>query len=325
MVVLDSKDRQLLYELDCNARAPLARIAKKIKVSKEVARYRLKAIEKTGAIMTYFAIIDISKLGYAIQKAFIKLKNASEKDEAKLIGWLVGNENVLWVVSCDGQFDLAFGMRALTVENYMNQLAELDNKFGHLFLERQIAPIVRGRYFHRDYLIGGHWAPGREYAFGSVPNPASLDEHDWGILEALGKNGRTPITEIANTLKLSPDVVSKRLKKIERMGVIKNYILVLNNAALNQIHYKVLMRLKSITDDRYNALLSFCEQDPNTFYAVRTFGPWEFEIDLEVSDVQSFRKIMRELKGKFSDIISDYSYISIYKIHKYNFCPSKPK
>lgn len=275
--------------------------------------------------MTYFAIIDVSKLGYSIQKAFIKLKNASEKDEAKLIQWLLKNENVLWVVSSDGQFDLAFGMRALTIEHYMNQLAELDNTFGHLFLERQIAPIVRGRYFHRDYLIGEHGKIGPEYAFGSVPKPVKLDEYDWGILEELGKDGRVSITEVANALKLSPDVVSNRLKKIERMGVIKNYILVLNNSVLNQIHYKVLMRLKSITDDRYTTLLHFCEQHPNVFYAVRTFGIWEFEIDLEVPDVQSFRKIMRELKEKFSDIISDYSYITIYKIHKYNFCPSKPE
>ncbi|MDD5337541.1 MAG: Lrp/AsnC family transcriptional regulator [Candidatus ainarchaeum sp.] len=319
---LDVKDRKLLYELDRNARITLTALAKQAGVSKEVARYRLRMLEKAGLINTYFAIIDVALLGYTIRKAFIKLHNASESQEHELISWLVENKNVVWVASCDGQFDIAFGMRAKNLEKYTEQLMELDNKFGHLFLQREIAPIVRGQYFYRDYLIGKEAGTEREFAFGSVPRKVGLDGHDWRILVELGRDARISLAAMASKIALSPDAVGKRLRRLERAGIIQNYILVLNNNAIGQLHYKVLVRLRSVSQERYRSLLEFCRLHPNIFYIVRTFGVWEFEIDLEVSDVETFRKAMRELKGEFSDIISDYSYITIYRIHKYNFCPS---
>jgi len=228
---------------------------------------------------------------------------------------------VVWLASSDGQFDISFGMRSTNIEKYTEQLANLDNRFGQLFLERQIAPIVKGQYFYRDYLIGKEAGAERELAFGSVPIQPKLDGADWKILVELGKNARTPVVTIAKAIGLSPDAITKRIKKLENSGVIQGYVLVLDNAALGQLHYKVMMHLKSVTQKRYDTLLGFCKLHPNIFYIVRTFGVWEFEIDMEIPDVATFRKTMRELKERFFDIIKDYSYISIYKIHKYNFCP----
>ena len=323
-IKLDLKDRKLLYELDKNARCSFSDLARRVGVSKQVARYRLNELEKSGAINTYFAIIDVARLGYTIRKAFIKLQNTGEKEEAELIEWLKNNPNVVWLASSDGQFDIEFGMRSIDIEKYAEQLAELDNLFGHLFLERQIAPIVKGQYFYRDYLVGKEAGTERELAFGSVPLHPELDDRDWEILVEVGKNGRAMISNMARKMGLSSDAVSKRIQRLERIGAIRGYVLVLNNAVLGQLHYKVLVRLHSATEKRVNSLVEFCKMHPNIFYIVKTFGVWEIEIDMEVADVPTFRKIMRELKGKYSDIIRDYSYISIYQIHKYNFCPDKP-
>jgi Lrp/AsnC family leucine-responsive transcriptional regulator len=322
---LDVKDRKLLYELDRNARSSFSELARRTGVSKQVARYRLGELEKAGVIATYFAIINVARLGTTNRKAFIKLQNATEKQEQELLSWLEKNPNIVWLVSCDGQYDIAFGMRSVNIEKFTEQLEELDNKFGHLFLERQIAPIVRGQYFYRDYLVGKEAGTERELAFGSVPHGPKLDDYDWGILVALGKNGRLPVSEIARKIGLSPDATAKRLKRLEEGGAIRGYVLVLNNSVLGQLQYKVLIRLKSVTQKRYKTLVEFCRLHPNIFYIVKTFGVWEFEIDMEVPDAHAFRGIMRELKTKFSDIIRDYSYINIFKIHKYNFCPSKPE
>ena len=115
-------------------------------------------------------------------------------------------------------------------------------------------------------------------------------------------------------------------KSLERKGVIQNYILVLNNTMIGQLHYKVLIGLRNLTEKRYAALIEFCKLHPNIIYLVKTFGVWEFEIDMEVRNSTQFRSIMRKLKKEFSDIISDYNAINIYQIHKYNFCPlPKPR
>jgi DNA-binding Lrp family transcriptional regulator len=41
-IKLDLKDRKILAELDFNAREPISKIAKKVKISKEVALYRIR-------------------------------------------------------------------------------------------------------------------------------------------------------------------------------------------------------------------------------------------------------------------------------------------
>lgn len=322
---LDAKDRKILYELDKNARIMYTELAKKTGVSKEVARYRHLALEKKGFIEKYFTIIDVARIGFTNYKSFLKLQNANERQEKQLMNWLSSNSNVAWLAACDGAYDIAFGMLAANIEEYSEQLADLDQQFGQLFLQRDIAPIVRGQYFCRDYLVGKTAGTEREMAFGAVPTKPNLDAADGRILKLLGKNGRAPISEMAQTTGLSADAVSKRLRRLEKNGIIRNYILVLNNQKMGQLHYKVLVRLRSVNMERRAALVEFCRAHPNIFYTVsQTFGPWEFEFDLEVPNVESFRSVMRNFKEKFAPIIKDYSYIQIYKVQKYNFCPRTP-
>lgn len=322
---LDLKDRKLLYELDRNPRATISTLARRVGVSKQVALYRINSLCRQGVISTSFAITDAAKLGFTLRKAFVKLQNASEEEERALISWLLENKETVWVASCEGQYDLAFSLRAKNIEEYTGKLWEIDNRFGHLFLQRDIAPIVRGQYFYRDYLVGNQAGTDRELSFGSDPKQSlELDLQDWKMLIELGKNARAPITALAKATGTSPDAARKRLKRLESNGAINGYALVLGNPSIGQLHYKVFVRLKSTKLRRYKQLVGFCREHPNIFYIVKTFGVWEFEIDMEVPDSQAFRSVMRQLKSRFSDIMRDYSHISIYKIHKYNFTPSVP-
>lgn len=324
MMELDAVDRRLLYALDQDARSPYSELARIAGTSKEVARYRVLQLEKAGVIRQYFTIFDVARLGFTNRKGFIKLRNVDEREEKRLIHWLQRSPHVAWLASCDGPYDLAFGMLAQDVEQYAERMAELDNRFGELFLQRDIAPIVKGQYFHRDYLIGRPAGTARDFVFGSVPGRPSLDGVDWKIMEQLGKDARMPIVQLARQVGTTADLAARRLRKLVQSGAIQNHILVLDNAVLGQSHYKVLVRLQSGEKKRRDELTAFCRTHPNIIYTVRTFGPWEFEIDLEVPDAAGFRTVMRQLKKSFSDIIRDYSYVLIYKVHKYNFCPGIP-
>ena len=324
-MLLDAKNRKILYELDKNARVTYTELARKVGVSKEVARYRHLALEKNGAIGKYFTIIDVSRIGYSNYKAFLKLQNASEKKERELAEYLKKNPNVAWSASCDGAFDVAFGMLAPNLEAYAEKLEDLDNRFGDVILQRDIAPIVRGEDFNRDYLVGKRSGTERAMTFGSVPKNVELDEVDGKILMSLGINARTPVSVLAHRADVSPDAAASRLRRLEKAGIIRNYILVLNNESLGQLHFKVMARLHAATREQRLALVEFCRSHPNIFYTVsRTFGPWEFEFDMEVPNVESFRSVMRNFKEAFADLLRDYSYIQIYRVNKYNFCPKMP-
>ena len=321
---LDLKDRKILLELDADSRQSNARIAKRTGLSKQVVGFRIARLLREGMVRSFYTVIDIAKLGYTNHKVFLRLQDMEAATEAALVKFLQEHESVVWAVSCDGQFDLAFGTRVQDMEQLEQLLKQLTQRFGAHIAERSIATIIRGEYFWRQYL-----APEQkertlpESAFGSVPAPAKLDEKDWKILVRIAEDARASSVAIGAAAGLSADAVAQRIRKLEQSGVIQRSNIV-PGPAFPYLHYKVLFRLRDLGASREAALLAFCKRHPNIVYVVKALGPWDFETDIEVESVERFREVMMELKTRFADVIRDYSPLTIYQIHKYNFCPSSP-
>ena len=127
---LDVKDKKILYQLDVNSRQPNSEIAKKVGLSKQVVGFRIKRLIKEKLITSFYSIVDISKLGFTVHKNFLSLQNIDAQKEKTLINFLKNHPNVVWIASCDGKFDLAFGTWAKDMRFLDNTLKELHNKFG---------------------------------------------------------------------------------------------------------------------------------------------------------------------------------------------------
>ncbi len=323
MAKLDIKDRKILYQLDINSRQSNSEIAKKVGLSKQVVGFRIKRLVKERIISFFYSVIDISKLGFTVHKNFLRLQNLDRGKEKEIIEFLKNHPNVVWIAGCDGKFDLAFGTWAKDMTFLDKTLTELNKKYGEYIAERQIATIIRGDYFIRDYLINKKEPSAyRESFFGAVPSPVKMDKNDWEILLMLGENSRNTAVDIARKIKLSADAVGERIRKLEKSGVIKHYNIVPNESKYPYLHYKVLIGFRNISEPREKVLREYCRVNSNIVYIVKSLGPWEFEIDLEVENVEKFREIMMDIKTKFNDILKDYTTLNIYQVHKYNFCPS---
>jgi len=321
--LLDIKDRKILYQLDINARQPISEIAKSVGLSKQVVGFRIKRLEKEGLISWFYSVIDISKLGFAVHKNFLRLQNFTKEREEELITYLKQHPNVVWVASCDGKFDLVFGTWARDMAFLNATLTELNKRFAPYIAERQIASIIRGEYFVRDYIVKKKEPSAyRSSFFGSVPEALKMDAADWKILTILSSNARTSAVDIATPVKISADAVRDRIRRLERSGVIRHYNIVPNEAKYPYQHYKLLIGLRDFTEEREKELIEYCRINPNIVYIVKCLGPWEFECDLEVESPDQFRAIMMDIKTKFSAILKDYTTLHIYQVHKYNFCPS---
>ena len=322
IVKLDVKDRKIIYELDINSRQSNSEIAKTVGLSKQVVGFRIKRLIKEKIISFFYSVIDISKLGFTVHKNFLRLQNLDRGKEKELIDFLVNHPNVVWVASCDGKFDLAFGTWAKDVTFLDKTITELNKKFGEYIAERQIATIIRGDYFIRDYLIHKEKPSAyRESFFGAIPSPVKMDKTDWKILILLGKNSRTTVVKMASEVKLSADAIAERIRKLEKSGVIRHYNIVPNESKYPYLHYKVLIGFRNISEERERSLREYCRTNPNIIYIVKSLGPWEFEIDMEVESAEKFREVMMDIKTAFNDILKDYSALHIYQVHKYNFCP----
>jgi Lrp/AsnC family transcriptional regulator for asnA, asnC and gidA len=59
-----------------------------------------------------------------------------------------------------------------------------------------------------------------------------IDEKDLKIIDMLRENARTPVTEIASKLDVSESTIRKRIRALEKNGVITQYTVVVNPSKL---------------------------------------------------------------------------------------------
>lgn len=73
-----------------------------------------------------------------------------------------------------------------------------------------------------------------------------LDDTDKRLVEALRKNSRTPIADLARQLSMSRSTIKDRLDRLEHSGVIKGYTLVLgDDVTKTRISAHVMVKISS--------------------------------------------------------------------------------
>ncbi len=319
---LDVKDRKILYELDVNARQSASEIGKKVGLSKQVVNYRINNLINNKIIQKFYAVYDTSKLGFTTYKIFIRLQKTDINIQNEIINYIENNQNVQFLISCDGMFDIAFNVLAQNALELYEIIKQFENKYGDYIAEKELVIMVFSSFFFRDYLIDKISLQIRKpMYFGSKSETVKIDDLNRKILHYLGLDARISITKIANNLKISPDAVALRIKKLEKAQIIQNYILLPDFSLLNQTSYKILFSLHNLTEEKEKAFFNYTKNQPNIWFHSKSLGKWDLEINMDVNNANEFREIMMEIKSKFSDIIKEYNTLQVSKVHKFNFYP----
>lgn len=321
-IKLDAADKKILYELDLNSRQPVSSIAKKTRLSRDIVSYRIKKFEEEKTILKHHAVIDIARLGFAAHKQFIRFRNLTPKKEKDFEKFLTQSPYVIYAAGYDGVFDAVVSIWAKSIEELAEHLKDIELQFGNVIAERQMASIIYGEYTARNYLIEKRPFPLKKFFFGSTPIPVALDDFNKKILLELSADARISSVEIAGLLRISPDAICQRIRKLEKLGIIQRYNIVPNEETYPYLHYKILFSLHLLNKEQEKKLKQYCRMHRNIWYFCNTLGPWQFEMDVDAMSHEEFRAILREIKLEFADIIKGYSVLSAFKTFKYNFFPS---
>jgi Lrp/AsnC family leucine-responsive transcriptional regulator len=321
---LDKKDKKILYELDLDARMPVTQLAKKVGLSQPACYHRLEQLIKKGAIKFFLTNIDYGFFGYFPYRFFTRLQNLSEGKEKELIDYLKNHESVPFLASCTGRYDLMFCVMAKTISELKKIINEIKNKYGEYFSEQQIATIISGEFYPRDYLLENKKrAPYSQKEFGEQLERPKIDKKDLVILKEISNNSRISSLELAEKIGLSLDAVRYRIKNLEKSKIINGYTIYLDNEILGQFRYKIMLQLNGSNENKEDKIRGFAKQFSNVIYSVKTFGVWDIELDIEVNNPEEFNHILREIKNKNSDLIKEYQTIQLTKVYKYTHMPRK--
>jgi Lrp/AsnC family transcriptional regulator, leucine-responsive regulatory protein len=313
---LDEKDRAILFYLDEDSRIPVSKLAKKVQLSRELVRYRMERMVQEKVIQKYLTFITLPKTGYNVTTVFFRFQDTSVKDEEEVIKYLLVKKNVIWLASMDGRFNLGFTLCVYSTKEVAEFIDTLKDKYGKFMSDFQIASIVSAWRFPRKYLLKDSFGE-REFLSEHHPESISIDSVDKAVLIALGEDGRMTAVEIAKKVGVSPDTVADRIRSLKKRGIIAGIGVITDNLVLGRRLFRTFLTFHNLISVE-KKFMNYCKEHPNSVQLKRMLGPWEYEVDLEVADETELRRINSAFKETFQESVRATSFVSIYKIHKYN-------
>lgn len=144
------------------------------------------------------------------------------------------------------------------------------------------------------------WVP-REWAAGSgvvnlcVMSAEELDPTDHQILELLSENARRTMADIGERVSLSASAVTRRIERLERIGVISGYTVVVD-------HRKAGRPIQAFTEVRFagtadlNEIEDVASQLPEVQAVFTTAGDPDALVWLQVPNVERLGHVIEKLR-----------------------------
>lgn len=318
---LDKKDREILFHLDLDARAPLSSIAKKVKLSKQVVKYRIDRMIKDKLIERFLLFVNSTRLGYVAYKFYIQFHNIQKEKLDEIVKELVAHPFIIWVATCDGKYDVAIAPMARNNVHAFQIQNELLIKYNEYI--KDILPLnyIDVSHLKKVYLTGITRDQIEAPYWGDEPKNYELDDIEIKILTILCDNARKSLIDIAREVKCTVEKVNTRIKRLLHDKVIQGSTIILNKSLMGYQYHKVLLKMRFFNNKEEKTFMEFVKNEKNIVDIIRMMGDWNFELDIEVKNIYEFHDIMMLIKNTFPKNIQSYDTLLILKEHKLNFFP----
>ena len=148
----------------------------------------------------------------------------------------------------------------------------------------------------------------------------ALDPINRRILEALLRNARMPITELAREVGLSKTPVALRIKAMEEMGLITGYRAMLSPLKLGLTH--VTYVTVNLSDTRQKALEAFnagVRRIAEVEECYMIAGGFDYQLKLRTRDMPHFRTVMAEQISTLPHVHATSSFVAMEAVVEANW------
>jgi Lrp/AsnC family transcriptional regulator len=318
---LDLIDKRIICALDMNCRTPISQLAKSLRISRNVANYRMDNLEKEGVITNYICSINLGLLGYKTYKIYFRLQSSTEREEKEFVDYLVNEGKVIHLLKNEGAFDYSVAVAVRDIKELDVFLMEVKNKFYMILKDYLISAVIYSKIFKLNkLLLGEKEKMVKIEQYSGEDRKELIDDKDKQILKELSQAANLSIMDLHKKTKLSVDVIKYRLKNLNAKVVNSNRAIIDFNK-LGFHHYVFMLKLRQMTKADESSLLSWCASKNNVLYCVKRLGYYEFEINAAIRDINELNAFVGEFKSKFRDKIDLYEMMLNTKLVKLNYVP----
>ncbi|MEM2138227.1 MAG: winged helix-turn-helix transcriptional regulator [Candidatus Anstonellaceae archaeon] len=138
-----------------------------------------------------------------------------------------------------------------------------------------------------------------------------LESLDRRILAELDRNCRASNSEIARKLRINKNVVSYRLKNLEKNGTIRGYYAIIDTYKLGYSSYRAYLKLQYASPETQAEMMDYLVSVPSVWWAGFTHGHFNIGILVWVRNQKEFVDFWADFNAKFRDNVGE-AVVSIY-------------
>ena len=306
-------DRRFIYELVENARAPLAEIAKKLRISKDTAHYTLTKLQKNSVIDHISPLVDLGKLGYRSYHVFFVTNDINQKRKDEFIKYLVDHTHTKSLMEYSARWEVEWVVVARNLQEFDKIITNITTEFSDIVIEKSKLAIIKG---YKSTTIAARHTPLTKKVEKYHP-----DMVDVSILDLLHQDGRMSSYAIAQEVGLSANAVRYRIRKLIKSDIIHFFTATINLNALGYHLYTVGVLLKSLSKDNEIKFKEYIKCHRFITRAVKVLGQWDIMLTILSDNIKNFHKTVKELEDNFSDIIINYDSLISYEEKVFKYLP----
>ena len=148
-----------------------------------------------------------------------------------------------------------------------------------------------------------------------------LDVKDKKILSILDMDARSPLSKIAKAVGLSREVVTYRIKQLEKKKVIEGYYAAIDLPKLGLMYGRLQFSYNNMSKKKKADFTEYCNKHPKITWLFYTDGEYHIALVVVVKNLQEFHEVHDDIREHFGDFVQNPLISFGYKIYhyKYNF------
>jgi len=314
---LDLKDRKILARLVLESRTPFSTLRKDCMLSRDGVKYRIDRLRKRGLIQAFIPQINFRALGYHDFHLFLVIDESDRKKKEQFIRSLSEKPFVREVMEYSDRFDLEVVILARDAEEFDKLAMGLTQD---MVIEKHKMQVIKG-YISMQL-------PKGFYKEAKVPGPrmyrdhieAKVDDADIRILEQLSKDSRSSGYYLGKASGLTAEAVSYRIRRLERLGIIRNFTCIVDLSKLGYSWYTLLLKARKWDELMEKKMHAFVENNDYILKSVKLLGTWDFLFYVLADSHRHYHDTVNSIRQAFP-VFSEHESLLGYREHTYKSFP----
>ena len=152
--------------------------------------------------------------------------------------------------------------------------------------------------------------------------PQPLDNTDRKILTLLQDDGRISLADLADKVGLSPSPCLRRMRNLEKAGVIARYVAVLDQQAVGlPVSVFISIKLASQKQDALDRFAKTISRWPEVLECYLMTGPRDYWLRVVVPDLAAYERFLKQKLTRVDGVASIESSFALEQVKYTNVLP----